>query len=239
MSASEFDPIDGLLRAVRPVRSEDYLRPGDDPAADAMLRRITTTIPVRRRRSWKRITFFVTGACVLAGAGVTTAVLRSRAPEDPTQVACYSSAVPAESEIYPIPGDADRTALEQCRDLWLDGTIAAVGGIPSLTACVTDDGLTAVLPGEDVLCADLGWDVAELGVGDAAHPATELQSTLSDRFGVGCVDRDRAITIVSEVIRQLGLDDWSTETTRAVAGECNTFAIEPLRKTVVVAEIRQ
>jgi hypothetical protein len=239
MSDSARDPIDGLLRAIRPVRSDDYLRPGEDPAADALLRRITTTIPVRRRRSWKRITFFVTGALVLAGAGVTTAVLRSRAPEDPTQVDCYSSAVREEWEVFPLPADADRHPIELCQELWSNGTIDASGEIPALAACVTDGELIAVLPGTNALCAQLGWDVADVSEGDAVHPATEIESVLSDRFGVECWNADQARAIANEVINELGLEDWTVESSRAVNGACNTYGVEPLNHRVVVAAIRQ
>jgi hypothetical protein len=232
-----FDPIDDLLRRLRPPRNADYLRPGDDPAADAMLLRITSTVPRRRRFKWRRWTFFVTGACVLVGAGVTTAVLRSRSPEDPTVIDCYSSEVPHEGAIIGVPPESGQTAIEQCAAYWSDGTFAA-DGPPDLVACVTDDDVIAVLPGDDTLCADREWMLADLAEAGATHPASQLLALMSDRFAGRCLNPEEAARAIREIFDELGLSDWSIDNARAKDG-CNTAYPEATRKVVVITELRQ
>jgi hypothetical protein len=232
MSDDMHDPED-LLRSLRPARSDNYLAPGEDDAADALLRRITTTIPVRRRRRWKRITFFVTGATVLVGAGVTTAVLRSRAPEDPTILGCYST-IEDDAVVEFILPNADRNAIESCAELWTDGTFGH-GEVPQLAACVTKDDFVVVLPASDGICAERGSEVAILAEGETADPATELQSLLSERFGEGCLTAAQAVGAVQQILEELGVFDWKTDASRAVDG-CNTIALEPRAKTVAIVE---
>jgi hypothetical protein len=231
------EPIDDLLRRLAPARNTAYLRPGEDLTADAMLLRITSTVPPRRRFKWTRLTFFVTGTCVLAAAGVTTAVLRSRAPDDPTAVACHSSASPDDGAIMAVPAESSRTAIELCSAFWTDGTFGA-DGPPRLTACVTDADLIAVLPGDDTLCADRGWEVAELAESGAEDPATELLGRMSDRFAGRCLSPEEAVSAIGDIFDELGLNDWTIDSARAKAG-CNAAYPDAARKLVVIAEIRQ
>jgi len=234
MTDAFHDPGDGLLRALRPNRSDAYLRPGEDPVADALLKSITTTVPTRRRWRWRRLTVFLTGTSIVVGAGVTTAVLRSRSPEDPTTIECHSGVVDGQGVIEAVLPDPDRNAIERCAELWTNGTFG-LGDAPELAACVTHSGVVAVLPGAESICAQHGWDVANLEVDSNADPATELQILLSDRFSQGCFNRTQASEAVQEIFDELGLRDWKIDSSRAVDG-CNTVAPEPLAKTVAIVD---
>ena len=219
---------------VRPGRSTDYLRPGEDPIADALLQRITANAP--RRRRWSRTTFFVTGACILAGASVTTAVLRSRTADDPTVVNCYATDDIGNAQIQLLAGEADRTAVEQCRELWRDGTFETPVPV-ELVACVNPNGAVAVLPGTEAACAQHGFDVADVGDGSEPHPATELMGRLS-AFADDCFDPEQAIAAATEVKSELALDDWVIDSSRAAEGFCNIFSVEAANRTIVVVADR-
>ena len=85
------DPGD-VLRTLRPHLGDEYLTPGSDPHAEALLHRIMSReiesgTPARHAR---RVVLMVAGLTVI-GASATAALISSRSAGNPTELSCYST----------------------------------------------------------------------------------------------------------------------------------------------------
>lgn len=229
------DPFDELIRGLRADRpdarpADEYLLPGVDRTADAMLAAITST-PIRRRMWWRKTTVVVVGVSTLIGAGVATAVLVSRGPADPSVVGCRDSAA-SNANVELVVAAPGATPVELCSPLWLDGRIAT-SGAPTLTPCVTDEDVVQVVPGDRAVCAALGWVLDATAELTGTDRAAELTSRLSDTFAGSCFDPAEAVAAATDILTELGLVDWSVDTSGTVEGRCNHPS--PVHQTKTIA----
>jgi len=233
------DPFE-LLASMRGDDTDDYMKPGDDPAADVLLKRImdATTVasstprPGRRRR--RVVAVAVAG--VLATSGAVAAAVWLAQPADPATLSCYSDASLDPEVQVGLPIDAESTPVEQCATLWRDGTLAS-GDAPPLTACVTTDGITAVIPGDDKTCSTLGLAGRDPGVDPDDTLAARIASTISDQYPTDCVDSvDQAVAIVEEILADLEADDWKIRPTGAITDErpCAYAAVDTSTQVVLI-----
>lgn len=227
------DPVE-LLRALAPSVDRGCVDAGVDAEADAMLRAVTGGVRVRHRR--RR---FVVGAVVATGAlgaGAVAAVIESRQPSDATAVACWSSADLDRAAQVALVADGT-PAVEQCADVWATGLLGAASP-GSLTPCVTDTGIVAVVPGAETVCAGLGWTVAgELERGGEVDRSSRLVPALVERFADRCVAPAEARPVAEAILADLTLD-WVIDDRRlgAATTGCTTFAVDATAETVVLLE---
>jgi hypothetical protein len=207
-----FDPGD-LLRRLRPHGGDEYLAPGDDPRADALLHMIVSReIDAGRSARHARRVVVLVAAITVVGASAAAAVIMSRSAGNPTELSCYSSAdVKTAMQVAILP-DTQRTPIEQCAELWTDGRIAR-DGAPHLVACVTDADIVAVIPGDDSSCIAAGWVVMASSPSSPSEPITdrtsELTQALSERFAGQCLDRATAVETVEDLLHELQLSAWT------------------------------
>jgi hypothetical protein len=199
-----------LLRRLRPHTGDEYLSPGDDPRADALLHLIVSReLDGRRPARHARRVVVLVAAITVVGASAAAAVIMSRSAGNPTELSCYSSSdVETAVQVVILP-DTQLTPVEQCAELWSDGRIAS-DGAPHLVACVTDADIVAVIPGDDSSCAAAGWVVMASSPSEPiADRTSELTQVLSDRFIDQCMDPATATKAVEEVLHELALSAWT------------------------------
>jgi hypothetical protein len=236
------------LRAANPLRLEDAPGP-DSPQAAALLERILATDPEpsprripRHRRSWRRRLWVLLPVAALASAagyGILHRVTQ------PLVVACYSQpALSARPAVVPPGGEGPLAACEQ---LWQPAGTFNEGGqaeVPTLTACVLDNGVVAVFPRRKAVdtCADLGlapFDGSTKAAADNARLARAVDA-ISDQFLSRCVDHDEAVAIVQRALANEGLIDWHVANNGTFSPEtpCASLAAEPGSHTLIVAPVR-
>ncbi|MDJ0770734.1 MAG: hypothetical protein QNJ12_18215 [Ilumatobacter sp.] len=231
------DEIANALRDLRPPFDDGYLDPGDDPAADALLSSLLERQPHARRRRRRRWLAGGIGGVMIVGAGTAAAVLLTREPDDPTVIGCYRDVEVDTADVFALPASSQLNAADQCAPLWENGTFGDTGA-PPLTECVTDDGITAVLPGDTGVCQLVGWDAATPRSSlDSVPPATDLAARLIERFVDQCYDRDTATRVAEDVLEQLGLDDWSVVSDSGDTGRCFGPAVESDQRRVVLSPV--
>lgn len=234
------DPFE-LLSSLRSDDNDDYIKPGDDPTADALLKRImdgttassSTPRPGRRRR--RVVAGAVAGVLVASGAVAAAAVWLDQ-PADPATLSCYSDASLDPEVQVGLPIDAESTPVEQCAALWRNGTLAS-GDAPPLTACVTSDGITAVIPGDDESCTSLGLAGRDPGVDPGETVAARVVSTISDQYPTDCVDSvDQAVAIVEEILADVEADGWEVRPAGAISDErpCAYSAVDASTQVVLI-----
>ena len=238
MTGSTNDDFDSgnLLRGLRPHRGDEYLAPGADPRAEALLDRIVSQELDGKgsARYARRVALLVIGATVVC-ASAAAALILTRRPGDPTVLSCYSSSDVEQALQFAIPPDAQRTAIEQCAELWSDGRIST-NGPPGLVACVTDADIVAVLPGDEAACAAAGWVLAATSTGPGIDRTSDLTNTLSDRFADQCVNPDAAIATVEQVLDELGLVEWRIDDRTTDPESCTAPIVDvPSRSIDVVS----
>ena len=223
---------DEILRALRPSGRYEYLNVGDDPGADAMLHRITTT-DVRRRTAKhpRRVIVLAVAATAVVGATAAAAIVLTRPAGNATALACYSSADVEHAVQVAIEPDGQRPPIAQCADLWSDGRIDTRGA-PALVACVTPADIVAVLPGDQGTCAAVGWIAADSITDVDAGAEAQLNSRLSERFADRCVTPDEATRAVADVLDELGLADWTVKPAAAEAEGCVVPAVDAAQRSI-------
>ena len=221
-----------LLHALRPYPVDEYLAPGDDPGADALLRHVMSLdIDGHKRHSRGRRVAVLAIAITVVGASATAALVTSRSAGNRAEVSCYSSADVHAAKQVVLSADSRRTPLDQCADLWSDGHISS-GGAPALVACVTSADIVAVVPGDNSTCTTHGWAVAVVATEPTEDPAPALTSTLSDRFAGQCLDPDSAAQAVAAVLADLHATDWSVHDGTANPDWCAVPVVDVASRTV-------
>jgi hypothetical protein len=235
------DPFD-LLNAMAGERDDAPLTAGEDPKAEALLRSIIDTdesatvakvVAFKHRRTGQAI---LGAGVVLAviGGGTVAALWIARRPADPVTLVCYSAGVVEPDETVGLQIDPSIGAIEQCGRLWRDGTLGT-GSAPELAACVTDAEVTAVVPGSDQTCAELGLAVAAAPTpGDVL--SAEVAAAVPELFGECIDDLDVAGERVAALLDELGASDWSVRVEGATSPDkpCAANSIDAALRTVVI-----
>ncbi len=232
------DPFE-LLSSLRGDDAHGYLKPGDDPAADALLERImngtTAERSALRSRQHRRVVVGVMAGVLLGSGAVAAAVLFDR-PTDPVTLSCYSDASLDPVVQVGLTIDPESTPVKQCAVLWRDGTLGTTDA-PPLVACVTRDGITAVIPGDQESCTSLGLTVRAPSVDPDESMAAQVASAISDRYPTECVDSvDAAVVIVERILVELEADDWQVRPAAAISGErpCAYAALDASARVVLI-----
>ncbi|MAT07270.1 MAG: hypothetical protein CL424_19740 [Acidimicrobiaceae bacterium] len=212
------DPFE-LLSSMRSPDIDRYLEPGDEPAADALLASILAGSvepsgaggPPRRR--WPRRV--VGGAVVLAvaGGGAVAASRLLAEPTDTASLSCYSDASAEPAIQVAMVIDPSVTPAQQCAPMWSDGTLGT-SGAPELASCVTDTGITAVIPGTGDTCVDIGFDERAPTEPGSPNPAAAITNAISDTWSAEdrCIrDVDEAVAMLEQIIADAGADGWTVE----------------------------
>jgi hypothetical protein len=206
------DPFD-MLRVMAPPAPDRTVLPGEDFAADAMLERIISVRPVAApppgRFRWPVRTLVAAFSTTLVvGGGVAFAVW-SRKPADPVSVVCYSEASREPSRRVGLHAQPELSPADQCRAEWADGEFAGLGDPEELVACVSDVGVTVVVPGDDAACGRLDFARAE------TYPTRSIDARVGEEVPAllsGCVtDPDLATAKVVALFDSLGASEWSVQ----------------------------
>lgn len=234
MNAERRDPFDLLVAMVPPPAGgplplaavdmlerimTDTLRsgaPGAGPDADTPTTSDATGRHARPRvRARHRVAIGAVVGLTVVGAGALAAVWESR-PDDAATLVCYSDASTDPRQMVGVPAADGVDDVELCAGLWSDGTFAR-SGAPELTACVTDDGVTAVMPGDESTCARLGF--AALAPPSGAERSGQeidraVARTIAEVFVGRCIDDlDVARAEVQAALDDLGASTWTVSVT--------------------------
>lgn len=221
-----------------PVEIDDWLRSRDplDPAqvaltpqqTDEVLERIRRRVDSNRHR---RVASVAAAVAVVVCAAAAYVV--SRPATDPTTVACHASLSPnAGVAVIPV-GSGPVSACREARGNPAFAEVFPGASVPTLMACVTDDGEAQVYPadGEDP-CNRLGLD----RLSDASPEAAAIQifeTATGKAMLARCVALSDAKQIVLDELVKAGLDDWTVAFSPDHEGSgCGSIAIDPRRRIV-------
>jgi hypothetical protein len=199
------EPFRALV-AANPVPALQENLPGDEQLLAKLLSESLVDAPSvnRRRRRW-----------AIAGASVSTlllaafAVLHYGKVDQLTVVSCYDAATGDSSVQEEIPTDDDPVAA--CRAFWESGRFGN-GEIPPLTACVTDSGIIAVIPGNQQVCAALGYTLWSGSLTEDERNLIAFSDELSMTFLETCYSQSAAETATKALLAKYGLNDFTIAT---------------------------
>lgn len=198
---SEHDPFQ-LLARVNPLRDLDEALPSD---AILLAQIVAGAAPTVRRRSRRRWIASGTALVVIAAAAAYTFARSDRA-HDPTSITCYSNAARDPHSQFALGPQED--PLAACRQLWESGQLGT-GDVPPLTACVTDTGIVAIVPGDLRVCSELGYAQWNGTVDPEAQSLLPFRDEVDRTLGRTCYPADSAARIVTDLLSQYHLEGWT------------------------------
>ena len=227
---TEHDAFDALV-AASPVRALQEVLPGDEQMLATILaepRVAATAVPRSQRRYWA-----AAGASTIVILMAAFAVLRHESPHDPTTMICYGQADVDSSEKHQLPSAADPVAA--CRELW-DAGLFGPGEVPNLTACVTDTGVVAVIPGGEQVCGDLGFAIWSGTFEVRNLTQVTFSDELTATFRTTCYSQSAAISAAQKLLDKYELDDWTIATNNNWTNTlpCTASGINPESKSVTL-----
>lgn len=221
------DLVDGILLDSFAGRSPVV------PASGARRSSPMVVRAMRRRRRWAAA---AVAATLASGAGV--AALSRDTPANPAGDLLCRSAIDGSGVSIAIELGDD--PVEQCVELWQDGSLPSGGTerplteVPPLLACTGRLALVEVIPVElGQTCGDLGMVAADTDLADRpeATLATELEAFANTER---CRSVDEVLARAHVLLRDLGLDDtWSVDVGDPDA-PCAAAAIDPLIERIVL-----
>lgn len=229
---SERDPFD-LLMALSPVATLSVELPTDDDLLASILASADAALPpINRPRRRTRRRWIVAGVGTAALATAAFAVVHRRSPDVPTQISCYGEASASPSEQVGLPAFADPVAA--CAELWRNGTLGT-DGAPPLSACVTEGGIIAVVPGDPEVCADLGMAQWVGDFDDEEERVIALQDALITVSSTRCIPHDEAAAVLDDLLDAYGLDGWTVVDQGRFSAErpCAVLAMDPATEQVL------
>lgn len=156
---------------------------------------------------------------LIAATGVTAYVLRTE-PSHFESIGCYDRA-DLSANVSVVSPDG-RSAVEQCRGLWLEGDVGSP--VPArLAACVLSTGPIGVFPSiDDRTCERMGLaDLSPRGAAEgrrfvrmrnAVYARIGTPPSGSSRGSSHCVGEQSARAIVRRVLDAHGYSDWKIAT---------------------------
>lgn len=242
------DPV-ALLDSVGPMSGwGERTDVSTDAHAASILERVISgnVVPFRTRRRRLRV---VTGIVVTAALGGTAAVaaLWERSPDEARALTCWSEPVaPPEAQVG-LSWDGVDDPVEACTPAWTDGKLGDDGPPDPLNACVTNDGLPAVIPGAAETCDLLGLaryraldPTNESALADAGEDPLGLRAAdalINERYNQQtCVGAAEVVRGVEQILDELGFIGWATsiEGTERALEPCATVALDNTTKTAVI-----
>jgi hypothetical protein len=235
---SERDPFD-ILRGYDPVDRE-VLPSADSLSARKLFEQITTSSPSSLGR--RRVLLAVAILAIAAVAATTWAALTRDVSA--VTVTCYATTSLDGNRVGVVSENVP--SVEACIDPWADGPLTnpdvSPGEVPPLSACVTDDGVLAVFPTDDLtVCADLG-----LAEQNPSQPTEGLASIAAARdaivayiAGEKCASIDDAEVQVRTILGGHGLTDWTIESQPPrVDRPCASISFDVDTQTVILVPHR-
>ena len=218
-----------VLVAANPVPTLERSEYGDE----AMLAGILTAGRPNRlnsppiRRGW-----VIGGISVMMIVAAAFAVLRHDAPDNPTTMLCYGelSTHPATRQELPT-----RDPVAACREMWQSG-LFGTSEVPPLTACITSDGVIAVVPGGDQACVDLGFSLWRGSFDDAEQSAIDFHEQMARSLTFTCYGEQEATRLVKALLSEHGLDGWTivSNDNWTDAFPCTASGVDTGSKTVTL-----
>lgn len=248
MSLDErIDPVDLLQMYSAPDGWDSTVElTGPDADADAvsLLQRVVggqvaATGP--RRRHLRLVTGVIIAAS-LGGAAVAAATILSRSPDEPESVSCWSESVaPPEAQVG-LGWDGIDDPISICSDEWRGGRLGADGPPQPLQACVNEDGVAAVVPGDETTCEHLGLESfapidPATSNGQMLLDVSILERRLVATYNVGpCRSPELVVPEVETLLNDLGFVGWDVTIAGIFSADepCASIAVEPETTTVVV-----
>ena len=250
MSLDErIDPFDLLSSYSAPAgwnSTVELTGPEADSAAVALLERvvggqITATGP--RRRHLRLVTGVIIAAS-LGGAAVAAATVLLRSPDQASTVACWSEPVVPPGAQIGLGWDGVGNPIELCAGEWQGGGLGSEGPPEPLQACVTSDGVAAVVPGDEATCTQLGLSTfapidASDEAGASSVDATELERRFASTYLGRCADPAVVGAEVRVLLDDLGFTDWDI----TIAGvfdddePCGSVSVDPSVETVSIVPL--
>lgn len=240
------DPVELLNSLAPPAGWDERTDLATDERAAAIHRRVVTgnVVPFRAPRRRLRIVTGIVVTAALGGAGV--AALLQRGADEDRVLACWSEAVSPPTAQVERAWDGVADPVEACAPPWQDGTFGTQGPAAPLRACVTANGVVAIVPGDDDTCADLGMpayaapEPGDASVGDQDFDANALQRMLEKKYHRGgCYTEQQALEGVSATLEEFMFDGWVTRSLGSFESEetCASISIERETKTVLIVGV--
>ena len=249
--STPFDPVDLLGSMRAPEGWDDVVEldgPRADPGALELFRSVVGLDP-RARRGRRRHLRVVTGivaVTTLGGVAAVAALALQRSPDTVESVSCWSESGRPPAAQLAVPWDGEGDPVEPCSSAWTDGPLGDAGPPDVLRACVTDDGITAVVPGTDGTCEVLGlaaYAPVEPDPEAEVDPSTvrALRDALAETIdGPGCRTADDAVAEVRRRLDESDLPDWRVEPLDTFGPDtpCASTVVDDVRRVVVVTSRR-
>jgi hypothetical protein len=226
MTIHELNPVDpfDLLVSMRSTDIDQPVQPGDDPGADTLLASIlagnANHDPDRRRR-WRRRAIGGAIAVAVASGGAVAASRLLAEPTDSASLSCYSNASTEPDIQAALLIDPSTTPEQQCAPLWSDGPLGS-DGPPRLASCVTDTGITAVIPGTGDTCVEIGYHERAPSEPGERNVAAEITNSISDTWTEEdrCIrEPDEARALVDQIFDDLDVTGWTIDVAHSPSDE--------------------
>jgi len=237
MSAGQTDPVELFNNLGWPTADIAVDLKSDAIAAsilDRVLNEEGNVVPLLRtpQRRRRRLGLIAFSTVMIGTAGtVAAATLLRSSPDDNRSVSCWATAENPPSQQDVVAWDGEKEPSSLCEG----------SGTDLKAVCVTEAGITAVVPGPPSICAEIGLtefrtpepesDNARIARADELLGA-ELNATT-------CQDEDESYKVARRLLDQVGLDDWPIETIGQFSrGEpCATVALDPPNRTAYLAPV--
>ncbi len=251
MSIDErFDPVELLNTYSAPTgwgSTVELTGPDAEARAVSLLEHIvggTITAFGPRRRHLRLVTGVVIAAS-LGGAAVAAATFLSRSPDEPQSISCWSEPVaPPEAQVA-LGWDGVDNPVEMCTGEWDGGSLGDEGPPEPLQACVTADGVAAIVPGDEATCEQLGLSSfapidPETQSGEALLNLADLEQRLTDTYNLGsCQEAETAAVEIRSLLDELNFEGWDV----TIAGifnddePCASVSVDPTLDTVFIVPL--
>ncbi len=251
MSIDErLDPVELLNRYSAPNdwnRTIELTGPHADVRAVSLLERIiggTIAATGPRRRHLRLVTGVVIAAS-LGGAAVAAATILSLSPDESRTVSCWSEpAMPPDAQVG-LGWDGLGSPIDMCAGEWQDGGLGSEGPPLPLQACVTSEGVAAIMPGDAATCSQLG--LSSFAPIDPGAPegqrllgVADLNQRLASTYNLGpCLDPDAVAAEVHLLLDDLGFDGWDVIIAGTFTADepCASAAVDPIADTVFIVPL--
>lgn len=206
---SDRDPLDVLAELSRSRRRVGF---GAGPDPDAVLARLSAQNTRgsgrhRRRRWWRGLVASLATTTLIASGAAAWALLQRERPTSPTIVQCLQRPDLTGSQAV-IPADGT-DPLSQCMRIW-ERNAESWGPPPPLVGCVSPEGHSVVVPGDESTCGSMGLVLLDPTITDDDQALIELREALTTELGTNrCVPPNEAEQIAVEMLADTVLDGWS------------------------------
>lgn len=236
------DPVELLDRLAPPEGWSERTDLDADPVAADILQRVfdgnVVSLDAARRRRRRGIGGAVVVAAVVAGGAV--AALLGRDAEEARALTCWKEAVNPPAEQSAVAWNGVDEPVDVCLEEWAAGRFSMFPPPAPLRACVDDNGVVVVVPGEFGTCDDLGFAEFSLNVDEEALAVARVTVELDERFNPQtCRSTDDAEEETATVLEHFGLSGWTVVVagTSSADEPCAVVSLIPQEAEAVITTI--